>query len=180
MQNDPAYNNSTREILNTMNPNGITIVHRAKMSEKYKCCLCCLGCLNPCSCIMCNRDRIYQSTYVQVHENRIEFNHPGLRCTLGNCLTCNCINDHVQVHYFDRNYMQNAARVGCCSPACTHNHCCPEHCGCCGEVAIVYSDGCCGCCCRKFILIHGLEDADGFASAVNQAREAPRTIVMTR
>ncbi len=103
-----------------------------------------IGICCPCTC-MCLpsvQESLRNSTYVQVSENRIEYNYPY------SCLspTCSCIvYDHVHVVYFDRNVMENIDTCDTCSAvtldkSCTYSPCTIEnnadHSSCCGMICL--------------------------------------------
>eukprot|EP00727_Mastigamoeba_balamuthi_P010537 m51a1_g6105 hypothetical protein (188) ;mRNA; f:81676-82575 len=165
-----AKNESERAMLNTANPNVIAVVHRAPISAKYYSWLCCLGCMAPLSCLCCTRRRLVASTYVQVHENRVEFDYPNVHCLDLACGACYCcrVHDNVTTLYFDK--YPEIGRAGCCSPACTHCSCCPTCCDSCGEGVVVYRHECC--CCKTWHLISHLEDADNVIKAFEAAKNA--------
>ena len=125
-------NQSPRAMLNTADPNAIRIVYRAPIDPVMKKCLCLMGTMNLCSGLLCKREEIYNSTYVQVHENRLEINYPGLKTMP----CCRSVRDSIEVFYFDNSRIANVAKAGCCTPCCTHNSCCPTWCGLCGEMAV--------------------------------------------
>ena len=177
--NDPSTNRSPRDILNTENPNAIRIYHRAKISEKYGLFLKAVGICLPTSCLLCNTDKYLQSTYAQIHENRVEYNYPSASFIQAflTCLGCNRFDDDVKVYYFDKNIGENASHVKCCSPICTHNFCFPECFGMCGESVALYSNGSMGgLCCRRYVMINGLDDADRFVAEYQRAKYERITI----
>mmetsp|Transcript_16726 Transcript_16726/g.23259 ORF Transcript_16726/g.23259 Transcript_16726/m.23259 type:complete len:181 (+) Transcript_16726:87-629(+) len=164
----PHNNSSKRAILNTQNPSAIQIVHRGVISEKYMRLLTLLGVCAPCSCLLCTKEEVFQSTYVQVHENRVEWNYPGITC---HPLKCCRLVDNVQVLYFDRKHAQNSGKAGPCFPMFTHCSLFPDCCGICGETLILYSTGKCGgLCCRTWIALPGLEDAQAISDAIHSAK----------
>jgi len=173
----PHNNNSTRSALNTADPNNIHIVHRAQISEKWKTMICWMGFSNPSLC--CKKEEVWQSTYLQVHENRIEYNYPGIGCNL---LKCCKIQDNVRVHYFDKAIMKNVDKAGPCTPFCTHNTCFPDCCGMCGESVVIHSTGLM-CCCKHWEMLTGLESADAVVSAIESAKShkggPPPTVTMS-
>jgi hypothetical protein len=165
-----STNSSTFPPINTANPDRIQILYRAPYASRFLTWLKCTGC--PCTC--CCFDNIKERIYFYVQENRIEYNLPG-SCSVANCLalmTCKCKPaDNVTVVYFDKNYLQNAAKAECCKPSFTHCSCFPNACNICGEAVVLYSDGKCGgCCCRSWIMLTGFEDAHTVADMINQAR----------
>ena len=171
--NNSSLNNSLRDILNTQNPNSIRICHRAKISEKYGLFLKVVGVCLPSTCLLCNADKYLQSTYVQIHENRVEYNYPRASFIQAflTCLGCDRFDDNVKVHYLDRGVGENASRVKCCSPICTHNFCFPECFGMCGESVALYSRGSVGgLCCRRYVMINGLDDADRFVAEYRKVK----------
>eukprot|EP01105_Mastigella_eilhardi_P000577 TRINITY_DN1064_c0_g1_i3.p1 TRINITY_DN1064_c0_g1~~TRINITY_DN1064_c0_g1_i3.p1 ORF type:complete len:197 (-),score=31.24 TRINITY_DN1064_c0_g1_i3:466-1056(-) len=161
-------NNSERTCINTFDSTRICIVHRAEISPKFKRAICLRGIISPCSCLLCNIQKVWQSTYAQVHENRIEYNYPGFGWW--SCCRCCRILDDVSVNYFDAPPAEKIAKATACCPACTHNSFCPTCCDCCGEAAVVYKEGCCPYCCRSYVMLPGLEDAEAFCTAFNAAR----------
>ena len=159
-------NESPRQMLNTADPNAIRIVYRTPIDPVMKKCLCFMGAMDLCSGILCKRNEIYESTYVQVHENRVEFNYPGLKTMP----CCRSIRDSIQVYYFDDSRIAKVAKAGCCEPACTHNSCCPTLCGLYGEMAIFTNNR--GCCCKRWFSVPFLVSADAFIQQVEQAKTA--------
>eukprot|EP00695_Tsukubamonas_globosa_P000925 TRINITY_DN186_c0_g1_i1.p1 TRINITY_DN186_c0_g1~~TRINITY_DN186_c0_g1_i1.p1 ORF type:complete len:232 (-),score=49.03 TRINITY_DN186_c0_g1_i1:88-681(-) len=143
--------------MRTFDPNAIRIVHHAKISDGVKCyyCLAVGVCGGPCC-----KDKMYERTYVQVHENRIEASYPFLCC-------CK-VKDHISVYYFDQKNMQNAAPAGFCSPFCTHWQCFPTCCDMCGQAVVTYSSLCCPC--RKWTMFPGLDDAEEVCRHIKDAR----------
>ena len=169
IKNSSDKNNSLREIINTENPDEIHIIHRAKFSPKYNRLLKLIGTCFPFTCLLCNIEEYEQSTYAQIHENRVEYNYPmgSFYQSLLTCLGINRLSDNVKVHYFDKDVGQNMSRAKCCYPLCTHNICCPECFGIFGESVIMYSDGLC---CRSHVSIDGLDNADLFISEYEKAK----------
>jgi len=169
----PHNNTSIFPFLNTKNPNFIQIVHRAPISAKLLDYLLCIGILYPTSCYCCNREKLYQRTYAQVHENRVEVNYPfigrkgaalnAIRGLFGWCGWC----DEVEVFYFDDFVAGNIGRAGFCTPSCTHHQCFPTCCDIFGQAVVIYSENCL---CRRYVFIPCLEDADAFVAAFNQAK----------
>jgi hypothetical protein len=100
---------------------------------------------------------------MQVYENRIEWNEPSA------CLCC--AKDNVRTVYFDRKVTRNAQRAGCCSPACTHCSLCPDCCSMFGQAVVIFGGNTCGCCCRKYIMIQGWEDAEAIAAQIVKQRK---------
>jgi len=150
-----------RKIYSTFEPGKLQITYFAHISEQASCGHCLNGCCFPWSC-MCYGPlsrAVQESTYVQVLENRIEWNYPGSHVTC-NPMTpwaINChVQDRIQVLYFDRAVIQHADVAGCCTPCCTHNTCCPDCCGLCGGTVILHEEtpSCCSClccnCCNVF------------------------------
>lgn len=162
-------NQSPRAMLNTADPNAIRIVYRAPIDPVMKKCLCLMGSVNLCSGLLCKREEIYNSTYVQVHENRLEINYPGLKTMP----CCRSVRDSIEVFYFDNNRIANVAKAGCCSPCCTHNSCCPTWCGLCGEAAIFYNNCCC--CFKRWFSVPFLVSADALIQQVEQAKTARKS-----
>jgi len=159
-------NQSTRAWLNTNDPNAIQIRYRAPIDPVYKTFMTVCGIIHPCSCMLCKKDEIFNSTYVQVHENRVELNYPALR------LSCQCkkVEDAVQVYYYDSRWITKYDKAGVCTPCCTHCSCCPTWCGLCGE-AVVFSDKCC-CCCKTWFMAPFLVSADALIQQIDEAKNA--------
>ena len=168
---NPASNTSTRPMLNTMNEDYIVIRHRPKISEKYKCCLKINGICYPCTCLYCKAEEIYQSTYVQVLENRLEWNYPGPKCYP---ICCCCLKDKFGVLYLDDRTVKKVARLRCCSPVPCITGWCPNKCDLWGEAVIIYN--CCGCgcrpCCFESHTLRYLEDADILVEQIKEAIKA--------
>lgn len=140
--------------------------------------------LGLCSCsppALCAQNELFDSFYVDVHENRVEYNDPvpGICC-------CNTISDNVVVMYYDRTLAQQVTPAGCCSPFCTHMSCCPTCFGCCGEGVVFHGSKCCGsccdhnltrvhaadyCCCSSWSMLIGVDNARQVADAINAARQ---------
>ena len=126
-----------------------------------------LGVLALTASVFCTAIR--ESTYIQVLENRIEFNYPTsfVTCSFPDFWRVNChVQDNIGVIYYDRSILQNVAPAECCTPCCTHNRCCPNNCGCTGEAIILYENrvGAAGCantcaCCHVFNV--GVTGIDG-------------------
>lgn len=162
------------KIFATLEPGKVNIIHHATMSPKlatyYKCC----GYLNPlcwCTCLACSVEQLAARTYVQVMENRVEFNYP---------FACCCkVYDNVGAIYYDRSVATNVEVPGCCSPCFTHCTLYPTCCNLCGEAVIMYGN-CCdssrptshstNCCCRSWIMFPGVADGAALASTLRQAR----------
>lgn len=182
-------NSSKRAALNTQDPNAIRIVYRAKLDERLKTFFCIQGILNPCSGFFCRQDDLYNESYVQIHENRVEVNYPSpfQFCI---CLpACNEINDYVQVYYFDKRISAEADRSKCLSPICCplglnpacggyippamnyFSPCCPTCFDICGQGVTLHGK-IPVCCCHNFAQIAFLEDADAFIDAFNRAKTA--------
>jgi hypothetical protein len=162
----PHNNTSSRSVLNTRDPTKISIEYRAKMADRYERWLLCLGIMNPFSGLLCNYKRVWQSTYVQVHENRIETNYPHSKMM---CCCC-CVTDNVDVIYFDRTILKEVTRAGACKPACTHCSCCPTCCDSCGEGIVIYNPKA-RCCCWQ--LITGVSNADELKEMIRKAKQGP-------
>jgi len=179
IQNRTAYN--------TAYGNQIYVVHKAPLSQKMKCCLTLQGILNPCSGLLCKAEEVYNNSYVQIHENRVEVNLPS---PFQFCLClgpCSQINDYVQVYYFDRRIAQEADVGGFCSPICcpiginpacggyvppavTFPYpCCPSCWNMCGETAVLHGKMPV-LCCHQFAQIPFLEDANLFVQEFKKAQ----------
>jgi len=179
----------SRAVLSTQDPNSVRIVYRAQLSEKMKTFLIISGILNPCSGLFCEAQRVYDNSYVQIHENRVEMNMPSqFQCCL--CLPCTReINDYVNVYYFDKRIATEADRAGFCSPICcpiginpicggymppavTFTYpCCPTCFDICGEGAVLHGKLPI-LCCHQFAQIPFLADANAFVDAFKQAKSA--------
>jgi hypothetical protein len=140
----------------TGTPRHLQIVYHATLSDDIDCAYKIWGCLVPCTCFLYEplRAALKESSYVQVLENRIEWNQPYSYCTGGGLrfwrVNCHVV-DNTNVLYFDRALAQNAAKVACCEPMCTHNDCCPTCWDMCGESIVLYENpsacnGCAECC----------------------------------
>ena len=182
-----STNSSNFPTINTTTPDKINILFRAPHTSSYLMWLKCVMCPFSCCCF----ENVKERLYFYVMENRIELNQPGI-CTVSNCwnlIKCNFKPvDNVTVIYYDKNFLQNAAKAECCKPvrldhtqpfffsdqhfqAFTHCSCFPNMCNLCGEAVVLYSDGNCGgCCCRSWIMVSGFEDARTVADMVNHAR----------
>jgi len=161
-------NNAHRKVLNTLNPDQLLVLHRAKISHKYRRLLCCRAIAHYWTCLCCMLDEVFDSTYLYVFENRIESNYPG-HFHPGNCTHCCELVDNIHVFYFDQPVTERAARATCCKPACVHCHCCPDCCSCCGQTLIIYSDK--GCCCRLHAFYVGLDNAVEVAEKINERQQ---------
>jgi len=169
-------NASSRKALNTSDRNNIAIVHRAPISDSYRWSILRYGCLRigKLKCLpyvvfdplrVCCWSKLKESSYVQIHENRVETNYASFRCP---CLWC-CVDDDIEVYYFDYKKTTYADRAACCAPACTHNLCVPTCCDACGEAVVLNGQPCC--CARPYEMLPGLKDADAFVEAYRAARE---------
>jgi len=182
-------NTSSRKALNTQDPNALKIVYRAQLDEGMKKCLVVMGILNPCSGLLCKASEVYESSYVQIHENRVEVNMP-MMFQVCLCLgPCSQINDYVQVYYFDKRIGEEIDRAGFCSPICCPlginpicggyvppamyfpYPCCPTCFDMCGQGAVLHGKLPI-LCCHQFAQIPFLADADAFVDAYRQARSA--------
>jgi len=175
--------------LRTQDPNSIRIVYRAQLDEKMKLCLTLQGIVNPCSGLCCKAQDVYDQSYVQIHENRVEVNYPSpFQCCL--CLPpCSQINDYVQVYYFDKRLGQSADVGGFCSPICcpiginpmcggyippalTFPYpCCPSCFNICGQTAVLHGKLPI-LCCHNFAQIPFLANAEEFVQYFNQAKSS--------
>jgi hypothetical protein len=153
-----------RSIYSTYTSGKLRVVHHAVISDDIDCAYKIWGCLIPCTCFLYEplRAALKESSYVQVLENRVEWNQPYSYCT-GDCLCpwrVNChVVDNTKVLYLDRALALNVAKVEMCSPVCTHNDCIPTCCDMCGESIIMYENvtdaGCMECldcftCCHVY------------------------------
>eukprot|EP00727_Mastigamoeba_balamuthi_P014426 m51a1_g9608 hypothetical protein (204) ;mRNA; f:1065599-1066397 len=159
-------NASRREMLNTKDPQSIRILHRARIAEKkLNRFLCVMGALCPCSFFACKKAWARNSMYLQVHENRVEFNSSVTTQAISITglieiaklapaplpMAMHAVHtifpvanklDKVRVLYFD-------------------------------ATLILYKNGPCGCpCCRKWEYFEFLEDADEVVSAIQAAQQA--------
>ena len=179
------HDQTGRDVFRTKDSKSIEIVHRAKISPKWRAFLRCFGWLHPASCVLCKLDFIFKSTYVQIHENRVETNYvanPSLWNIAENwdktylhptrIFSCSGAADNVRVFYFDE-VGSHAARARCCFPMCTHCQPCPTCCDACGEGVVLYTDECC---CRDWVLLSGLENAEEFLAAYRQAKRAHKEL----
>eukprot|EP00455_Lapot_gusevi_P002229 TRINITY_DN10869_c0_g1_i3.p1 TRINITY_DN10869_c0_g1~~TRINITY_DN10869_c0_g1_i3.p1 ORF type:complete len:210 (+),score=62.22 TRINITY_DN10869_c0_g1_i3:69-698(+) len=187
-----------RKIYSTTNKGKVDIIYHAQVHNENARCGHILYCLCiPCSCKAYGpvSQALRESTYVQVLENRIEWNYPD---SMFYPHRCDCIvSDNVKVLYFDRALAQNAAVAECCSPMCTHNSCCPTCFGMCGETLVLYENvpGCCDCknccftcgkahpgganvgqiprlcCVKEHILLPCITNAKELADSINAARD---------
>ena len=98
----------------------------------------------PCTCMYLSsiKEELRKSTYVQVNENRIEYNYPY------SCISpsCSCVvYDHVHIVYFDRDVMENITTCDTCnsvilrkpytcSPCTIETH--SDHSSCCGMICL--------------------------------------------
>ena len=160
---NPAKNTSDRPMLNTMEDDYIAIRYRPKLSEKYLLCLKINGILNPTSCMFCKADEFYQSTYIQVLENRLEWNFPGL----GSCFK---LHDNFGGMYYDDIVVDKVDRLGCCKPIPCTTGPCPTYFDICGEGVIIYRRKCCGCGIFRFFRF--LEDGDSLKEEIKAAIKA--------
>jgi len=191
--------NFKRNIYATFAPGQLRIVYQGTISEQASCGHKVAGCLNPWSC-MCYGNlskTIMESTYVQVLENRLEWNYPSSWVTfdIRTPWALNChVADNVKTVYFDRAIVQNAAVAGMCTPCCTHNLCCPDCCGMCGQTVVLYESSpgmtdclCCSCCkvfhtsanvgqipraccVKSHVILPCIKDAERLVEAINTAR----------
>jgi hypothetical protein len=150
-----------RKIFSTYEPGHLKIKYHATVADEIECAHKCYGCMVPCSCMCFGplSKALRESTYIQVLENRIEFNYPDsvISCSFPDLWRINChVIDQIDVIYFDRAVIQNAVVAECCSPCCTHNRCCPTCCGMFGEAVVIYENvpgagvccnGACAYCC---------------------------------
>jgi len=169
------------------------LLHHAFAHPKRECMNTCLGLALPvtCRCLPAVNKEERKNFYIQVYENKIEYNEPVTFCFGMNCE----VFDNTKVIHLDREVMQQAAKAeNCCQPACSHSSMFPGCCGMWGETLVLYkpvpcccgqSSGCCTCCTvynrrtiHQFrlganpnsILIEGVDDAEAVANAINQAK----------
>eukprot|EP01122_Echinamoeba_exundans_P016545 TRINITY_DN8420_c0_g1_i1.p2 TRINITY_DN8420_c0_g1~~TRINITY_DN8420_c0_g1_i1.p2 ORF type:complete len:192 (+),score=25.04 TRINITY_DN8420_c0_g1_i1:146-721(+) len=177
----PHTNTSQRARLNTRNPDFIQVMHRAKIDPRYKNYLCCIGICIPCSCMCCLKDQVYESTYVQIHENRLEFNYPVATSLGGLCWglldsRCCAVKDNVHVLYWDHWLVSGVGRAGCCTPACTHCSFFPTCCDICGQ-GVIFHDTYCPC--WRHFMLGCIQDADLLVQHALNAKQAQVIIVTT-
>ena len=164
---NPATNTSARPMLNTMDENYVAIRYRPKISERYKTCLKINGILSPLSCTFCKADEIYQSTYYQILENRVEWNFPGIGFS-----SCFGVKDNFSGFYFDDRFVHDVTRAHCLYPF-RDVGCCPTCCDMCGEGIVVFKGGCIPCT-RIFMILNYVEDGDAFVEQLVLAIKARR------
>lgn len=153
-------------------PENIHVRYRAPISRKYKRCLILMGLGGTCGC--CRAEQALARTYLEVHDNRVEYNYP--------VPTLCCVVDAVDVLYFDRDIMASVDRAGFCSPLFTHCVFFPTCCDMVGE-GIVFSAECCQCqkpaaiwkarsfCCFfNHVLLCGLVSAETAVQEVKRAK----------
>jgi len=189
-----------RPIFATAEKGKLQIKYQAHVAPEIKVAHKIYGFCCPCTC-MCHEPlskELRESTYVQVLENRIEYNYPHsiVTCGFPDIWRVNChVVDNVSVIYFDRAIIKNAAKAQACSPMCTHNRCCPTCMDMCGEAVVLYEDSpgcgagckCCHvsnvgvsvpnivprhCCGAQNVLLPCLEDAEALARIINETRDA--------
>jgi hypothetical protein len=144
----------TRPILATFESGKQQIKYFATIADEIECAHKFYGCLCPCTAMWYEplSKELRQSTYVEVLENRIEYNYPYsvVTCSFPDCWRINCqVVDNTGVIYFDRAVIANAAVAEPCAPSCTHNSCTPTCFGMFGESVVLYEDvpgmgACCG------------------------------------
>ena len=152
----------SRLIFSTIERGKINIHHLATISDIhfiYNC----IGVICPCTC-MCKKnvsDELYKSTYIQVLENRIEYNYPYSKCNL--CMNCEIV-DKVETIYFDRTPIQDTSIIRCCN----YSHVLlssSERCVYCSLQNHSIHNSCCGTVCLPFV-----ENAEEFVYIVNDIR----------
>jgi hypothetical protein len=123
-----------------------------KLKCYYRCCF--LDC--------CISEDTINRTYVDVYENRIEFNVPR------SCICGCCPWDAAQTMYFDR-MSHDLTAGGCCTPC---PYFCPHNCNYCGETLIFkkgcgcptgfghWGEGCFPFCCCAIDVIAGLQPGE--------------------
>lgn len=129
----------SRDIFSTVDPGRYEVKYHSNVHPNVTKAHKIMGCCMPwtCLCFESVSAEVQKSTYVQVLENRIEWNYP--RAWFDCCsYRCNVhVKDNIETLMFDRSLAQNASVAGCCYPACTHNGC-PTCFGICGEAVVVY------------------------------------------
>jgi len=164
-----------RPIFATADPNKIEVLHRYKLSKKYrrkiKYGMCCHG-----GCWMA--DKALEGSYIAVHENRVEYNY-----SLPFCCT---MWDYNNIVYFDRDVTQHANKATCCAPSLTHMSLIPDCFGICGETVVMHGDITSKrrvvgesttdfmCMTRGFIMLPGLDDAEQVANVIQNVSSAKR------
>eukprot|EP00128_Syssomonas_multiformis_P015196 Colp12_sorted_trinity150504_noHs@32809 len=127
--------------------------------------------MNVCQCL--NIDKMMESAWLTLYENKIEWNVPYQFC----CCTC----DSTSTLYYDRNITAQATKAGVCTPCCTHMMLCPTCCDICGEAVILHGGTICSpnqailpgtmlCACKTWTSICGYDNAEGIASQILQLR----------
>ena len=110
----------------------------------------------------CTPEKVKQSTYIWVMENRIEYNQPFSGC-------CGAYADRISVIYFDDPIVEKAVPrpAGWCRKTC-----------CKATDSILLQDRCCfGCCVWRQIRLQGMKDSTALAEAINQQRSRALTSV---
>lgn len=167
---NPATNSSTRPMINTMEDGRMRIVYRAKISEKYKTWLTIAGISSPCSCLLCKKESVYQSTYIQVLENHIEWNYPGPIPNAACYDICHCIvPDRIGGVFLDKAVASHAGRAGICKPI-PEMMFCPTCFDMCGEGVTLYKKGI-PFLCRPYIILNFIEDADALCEQIKAAKK---------
>eukprot|EP00994_Dinema_validum_P003831 NODE_1849_length_827_cov_117.444730_g1458_i0.p1 GENE.NODE_1849_length_827_cov_117.444730_g1458_i0~~NODE_1849_length_827_cov_117.444730_g1458_i0.p1 ORF type:complete len:196 (+),score=40.62 NODE_1849_length_827_cov_117.444730_g1458_i0:60-590(+) len=141
-------------------PNCIRVRHHTTLSDKYWKQLCCqtlplLGCTAATTAL--------ERSYIEVHENRLEYNYPIAAC-------CH-VHDSVGVIFFDQSHVSGTGAAGMCTPVCTHMSFFPTCCDLCGEGLVVYNAK--RCCWHPFVMLPGLpeHEAETLSKHINDARE---------
>lgn len=184
--NQTAENQCQRDMYNTHSASDIGIVYRAPIDRRHKTRLQICGLLLPCSWLFCKSQQYFESTYAQVHENRIEWNNPGLQINWfdGNDYCCSACStpDKVKVFYMDNNITSYQVRPTICWPLFTHCSCCPTCCDLCGDGVLIYGNKPIPCwvlgfltcnvtCCRTWDIVQGLVSGDDFIDICVQQKE---------
>ena len=189
--NTTSDNTCQREMLNTISASDIAIVYRAPIDARHKTRLQICGLLVPWSWLFCRSQLFFESTYAQVHENRVEWSNPGMSvqfnpegggaADLQCCAACGG-KDRVQVIYLDTRRATFAESPTICLPLFTHCDLCPTCCDLCGDGVVMYGNKMILCwvigfltcnptCCRVWSIIYGLTDGPGFIDVVHQQKE---------
>merc|ERR1712146_882522 len=174
----------------------IAIVYRAPIDARHKTRLQICGLLVPWSWLFCRSQLFFESTYAQVHENRVEWSNPGMSvqfnpegggaADLQCCAACGG-KDRVQVIYLDTRRATFAESPTICLPLFTHCDLCPTCCDLCGDGVVMYGNKMILCwvigfltcnptCCRVWSIIYGLTDGPGFIDVVHQQKEAKQAV----
>lgn len=186
--NQTDKNQCQREMLNTISESDIAIVYRAPIDQRHKLRLQICGILLPWSWLFCRSQQFFESTYAQVHENRVEWSNPGMAIEFAMgapdaqcCAACSG-KDRVQVVYLDVKKSDFVVSPTICWPLFTHCDFCPTCCDLCGDGVVLYGNKMILCwiigfltcnptCCRTWAIIYGLQDGPGMINVILQQKE---------